>query len=142
MKPCLVDVNVWLALLVPRHTHHREASAWFERLAPGEAGLCRFVQLGVMRLLGNRAVMGEEAIAASEAWRILGGLLEDERVCFVPEPLAVDGFLERQFRYRVPTRNLISDAYLAAFALSSDRRLVTLDRGFQQFTGLDVVILG
>jgi predicted nucleic acid-binding protein len=33
------------------------------------------------------------------------------------------------------------DAYLAAFALAGGYRLVTTDRGFRQFNGLDVVVL-
>jgi predicted nucleic acid-binding protein len=35
----------------------------------------------------------------------------------------------------------VNDAYLAAFAITSDRKLVTFDRGFLEFPGLDVEIL-
>jgi hypothetical protein len=34
------------------------------------------------------------------------------------------------------------DAYLAAFALAGGYRLVTIDAGFTQFAGLDLVLLG
>jgi predicted nucleic acid-binding protein len=45
------------------------------------------------------------------------------------------------FRYRQPTPNLINDAYLAAFAIAGGYGLVTHDRGFAEFRGLDVEIL-
>ena len=67
MKRCLVDVNVWLALLVRQHEHHRLARKWFDTLTAGEGGLCRLVQLGLMRLLANRTIMGDHAIPAAEA---------------------------------------------------------------------------
>ena len=37
--------------------------------------------------------------------------------------------------------NLWTDAYLASFARCAGLRLVTFDRGFARFTGLDVLIL-
>ncbi len=141
MKRCLVDVNVWLALLVLQHEHHGVAGTWFETLAAGEAGLCRFVQLAIIRLLANRSVMGEHALAASAAWDLVEKLLEDERVEFVPEPDGVDSLLPALLNYPLPAGKLVTDAYLAAFAISASRRLVTLDRAFRQFRGLDLELL-
>ena len=65
-----------------------------------------------------------------------------ERVEFVPEPPDIDSFLPALLRYRVPTGKLVSDAYLAAFAMSSSRRLVTLDAGYRQFRGVELELLG
>jgi predicted nucleic acid-binding protein len=53
MKQCLTDVNVLLALLLRQHEYHRTALKWFDILAAGEAGLCRIVQLALIRLLGH-----------------------------------------------------------------------------------------
>jgi toxin-antitoxin system PIN domain toxin len=142
MRCSLVDVNVWLSLLVRRHEHHNTARRWYEALESAEAGLCRFVQLGVIRLLGNQAILGRDALSAPAAWNLMQELLEDERVEFVPEPPDIDSFLPPLLRYPVPTGKLVSDAYLAAFALSSSRRLTTLDAGYRQFRGLEVEILG
>jgi len=142
MKRCLVDVNVWLALLVRQHEHHRLARKWFDTLTAGEAGLCRLVQLGLMRLLAHRAIMGDHAIPAAEAWTLIEALLEDERVDFVPEPPELGSIFPTLLRYPIPTGKLIADAYLAAFAVGSSRRLVTLDRGFKQFRAVDMDLLG
>ena len=141
MKPCLVDVNVLLALLAPRHVHHSSAEEWFARIEAREAGMCRFVQLGVIRLLGNISVMGPGVLSASEAWHAIFELMQDERIEFIPEPTGIDSILPALFRYRVATVNLVADAYLAAFAIASSRKLVTMDRGFRQFHGLELELL-
>jgi len=65
----------------------------------------------------------------------------DERVEFLPEPPGVDRILAELLRYPAPTGKLINDAYLAAFAIASNRPLVTWDRGFPQFRGLRVRLL-
>jgi toxin-antitoxin system PIN domain toxin len=142
MKPCLVDVNIWVALLVPRHVHHQAADRWFDSLATAEAGLCRVAQLSVIRLLGNPAVMGGDAVPASHGWNIMSRLLEDERVEFLQEPPGLDAVLPELFRYPGPTAKLVSDAYLAAFAIAAGRGMLTADRGFEQFRGLTVELLG
>ena len=80
MKPCLVDVNVVLALLVRQHVHHALARDWFADLGARQAGLCRLVQLALIRLLGNRTVMAGDAVSALAGWRLIEELLEDERL--------------------------------------------------------------
>jgi toxin-antitoxin system PIN domain toxin len=142
MKRCLVDVNVILALLVRQHEHHRLARKWFDTLDANQAGLCRMVHLGIIRLLGNRAIMGDDALTASAAWNLLEELLGDERMELLAEPSNLDAVMPTLLNYPIPTGKLIADAYLAAFAICEDRRLVTLDRGFRQFRGLTVEILG
>jgi len=141
MKPCLADVNAVLPLLVRDHEFYRPAQRWFDRLDANEAGLCRQVQIGVIRLLGNRHIMGELAMPASTAWRMLEQLLEDERISFIQEPDLLDTHLPAYLNVPVPAPKLISDAYLAAFAVASSRRMVTFDAGFRQFKGLDVELL-
>jgi len=142
MKRCLVDVNVVLALLVRQHEHHRLARKWFDTLEASEAGLCRMVHLALIRLLGNRAIMGDDALSASAAWILIEELLLDERMEFLAEPSNLDSVMPSLLNYPIPTGKLIADAYLAAFAICETRRLVTLDRGFRQFRGLAVELLG
>ena len=141
MKRCLVDVNVWFALLVRQHKHHATARAWFETLAAGEAGMCRLVQLGLVRLLANRTILGDDAISATAAWALITSLLQDERVNFTEEPPQLDVYLPAYWNYPIPTGKLVNDAYLAALAASGSRRLVTLDRGFREFRRIEVQLL-
>ena len=141
MKLCLVDVNVWLALLVVQHAHHKIARQWFDGLAAGESGLCRIVQLGLIRLLGNASIMAQHAMPAARAWEVIETLLEDERVDLIHEPGELELILPSLLKYPIPAGKLVTDAYLAAFAIGASRRLVTLDSGFKQFKALDVVLL-
>jgi hypothetical protein len=141
MKPCLADANVLLALLSEQHKHHEIASRWFGNVRTGEAILCRVVQLALIRLLGNPAVMQENAIPASKAWALIAHLMEDERVVFAIEPPGLDSFVPKLLNYPVPTNKLVSDAYLAAFSLAGSMRLVTFDQGFKQFRGVDLELL-
>jgi toxin-antitoxin system PIN domain toxin len=142
MKLCLVDVNVMLALLVRQHEHHRLSRKWFDTLEVNEAGLCRLVHLALIRLLGNSAIMGDDALSASAAWILVEELLVDERVDFLAEPSDLDSVMPTLLHYPIPTGKLVGDAYLAAFAMCEGRRVATLDRGFRQFRGLSVELLG
>lgn len=142
MKPYLADVNVWLALMVQSHQHHGLAIDWYDSLGRAEAGLCRIVQLSLIRLLANPAILGEQAQSPATSWRLIETLLQDERVEFCNEPPALSTTLVGLWKYPVPTGKLVNDAYLAAFAKSGGYRLLTLDRGFRQFHGLDVTVLG
>jgi uncharacterized protein len=130
MKQCLADVNVPLALLVRHHEHHKLALKWFDRLATGEAGLCRWVQLSLVRLLGNRSIRSEYAVSAIAAWNLIDELLQDERLYFVAEPEAADSVYPGSLRYPISTGKLAGDEWLAAISIAASIRLVTLDSGF------------
>lgn len=141
MKQCLVDVNVLLALLADGHDHHQLAVVWFDSMAAREVVLCRIVQLSLIRLLGNRTIMGDKVRSASDAWRLIEELLRDQRIDFIGEPSQIDAVFPAMLRYRIPTNRLVADAWIAAFAIASSSRLVTFDAGFRQFKGLDLYLL-
>jgi uncharacterized protein len=141
MKPCLVDINIVLALLARNHVHHARVRKWFGAARRERVGLCRFVQLGVIRLLGNSSIMGEHAIAAIAGWELISALLDDERVEYACEPLGLETHLANFLNRPMNPGKLVSDAYLAAFAVADARTLATLDRGFRGLSGLEVEIL-
>ncbi len=65
------DLNVWIALTYNQHVHYEFAHRWFTAL-PEDAQLyfCRVTQIGFLRLLTTRAVMGDLVLSQAAAWEI------------------------------------------------------------------------
>ncbi len=138
----LCDVNVLLALCSDRHVHHGVACQWAEGVAKRhEVAVCRVTQLGLLRLLNNPAVMKEEALSTEECWRVYETLMEDERFVFRAEPAGLEGALKKATLPQSFAPKLWQDAYLAAFAMGAGLQLVTFDRGFRNFGGLNCRVL-
>jgi uncharacterized protein len=123
----LVDVGVWLAAVWGRHAHHPVAADWFGREAE-DVLFCRVTQMGLLRLLSNPAIMGNDAIDRSQAWRTFGQLWADERVLWADEPAELDAVWRAISARDDKSHKLWTDDYLAAFAQASEATLVTLDR--------------
>jgi toxin-antitoxin system PIN domain toxin len=142
MKSCLVDINVMVALLAGHHLQHALARKWFAGCGQGEIGICRYVQLGIIRLLGYPQVMGRSAISGFAAFRLIHELTElDERVEFINEAPGVDSYFPQLLSNQMPASKAVNDAYLAACAIAANRRLVTFDAGFRNFKSLDLALL-
>jgi uncharacterized protein len=123
----LVDVGVWLAAVWGRHIHHPAAADWFGKEAD-DIVFCRVTQMGLLRLLSNPAIMGDDAIDRSQAWRAYDQLWADERVLWAGEPDELDAVWRTISARDDKSHKLWTDDYLAAFAQASDAALVTLDR--------------
>lgn len=126
-----LDLNVWLALVWARHSHSDRAHAWFEQADSQQFLFCRFTQLGLLRLLTNKAVMGSDVKTTMGAWEIYDQCCADERIAFLPEPNGIDPMLRSYARSRQASPQVWADAYLAAFANAAGLRLVTFDKGFR-----------
>lgn len=128
------DVNVWTALTYDRHVHHRVATKWFESL--GETTrlfFCRLTQLGLLRLLTNEVVMGEEEVMSqAEAWEAYDRWLRDDRVSLLAEPEGLDDAFRAMSRLPHPAPKEWADSYLAAFASAANLTLVTFDRALHK----------
>ena len=123
----LVDVGVWLAAVWGRHAHHRIVADWFGKEGD-DIVFCRVTQMGLLRLLSNPAVMRDDAIDRSQAWRTYDQLWADERVLWADEPAELDAVWRTISARDDMSHKLWTDDYLAAFAQVSDATLVTLDR--------------
>jgi len=140
--PALCDVNVLLSLVTDRHALHGVSVRWCENVSAAGAVLCRVSQMGLLRLLNNPAVMGEDVLDTAGCWALWRRLLEDERFRFVPdEPRGLDAAFERFTSGREYSPRLWTDAYLAAFADAGQLTLVTFDHGFRGFPGLACDVL-
>jgi len=143
----LCDSNVWLALALSRHVHHRAARQWFDDASsPGSVLFCRATQHTLLRLLTNASVLGaygNPPLTNRQAWEVYQALLADDRIALrSEEPPGLEA-LWRRFAVRgTASPKLWMDAYLAAFALASGHRMVTTDAAFKQFGGLEIELLG
>jgi uncharacterized protein len=139
--PALCDTNLLLALCYDRHSHHSAALGWLDTQSKHDAVLCRATQLSLLRLLCHATVMAEDVCTLAQAWSVYDHILADERFVFRPEPTNLDPTLRRLTQANTPSSKLWQDAFLAAFALASRLHLATFDRGFQQFPGLQLILL-
>ena len=125
------DLNVWLALAIDGHPHESAAWKWLE-LLPGGARIlfARYTQVGVLRLLTNRAAMGPGVLTVRQAWDVYDRWLNDPRVDFHAEPYGMDpAFRDATASFdSEPASKWIGDSYLLAFAQRSNATLVTFDK--------------
>jgi toxin-antitoxin system PIN domain toxin len=144
MRYVLADVNVWLATLVAEHPHHEVAVDWWRNdlLEAGDRlAFCRVTQLGLLRLLTNDRVMGRQRKSVVAAWSVYRDLLSLPMVVFAPEPEGTEELLAEHCLLGGESPGVWTDAYLAAFARAGGLGLVTFDRGFRRYAGLDLRVL-
>jgi uncharacterized protein len=130
------DLNVWLALSVAGHSHSENAWRWMKFL-PHDARLIfsRYTQIGLLRLLTNPAVMGDQTLILRKAWGVYDRWLEDPRVEFYPEPRNIDaGFRQatEAFGSRQASK-AVGDCWLLAISNEVQATLVTFDRALHEF---------
>jgi uncharacterized protein len=124
------DLNVWLALSVTSHSHRPIAWNWFARFtANDKLAFSRYTQLGLLRLLTNPAVMGDQILTLKEAWHVYDSWLGDPRVLFYLEPRGVDSTFRKVTKplASLPASKAIGDSWLLAFAADTGATLVTFD---------------
>jgi uncharacterized protein len=122
----LVDVGVWLAAIWGRHAQHRVARDWFDQ-QQDDLMLCRVTQMSLLRLISNPAIMREDAVTRSEAWRIVDQLWSDNRVLWAEEPDHLEAVFRAISARDDGSHKLWTDDYLAAFAQASGASLSTFD---------------
>jgi toxin-antitoxin system PIN domain toxin len=122
----LVDVGVWLAAIWGRHARHHIARQWFDE-QPGDLLLCRVTRTGLLRLVSNPAIMGEDVVTRSEAWRIIDQFWSDNRVLWAEEPDHLEAVFRAISAQNDNSHKLWTDDYLAAFAQARGASLATLD---------------
>jgi uncharacterized protein len=123
----LLDVGVWLAAAWGRHRYSPVVAGWFAKQTD-DLVFCRVTQMGLLRLLSNPAILGEDAVDRSAAWRIFAQLWSDERVLWADEPAELDAVWRAISARDEKSHKLWTDDYLAAFAQTCDATLATLDQ--------------
>ena len=67
-KITLPDVKVGVALASDLHVHHGVARDWFMAVCEAGTAFCRVTQMGLLRLLTNSRVMGDDVLNQQQAW--------------------------------------------------------------------------
>ncbi len=138
----LIDVNVLVALVYPENENHAPAVKWLDGVANDSVFVCRMTQNGLLRLLTLSGVMKDDVRTMGEAWRVYDRVMTDARFCFAPEPEGIEDLWRTLCPAQVIAPKKWMDAYLAAFAIASGMQFVTFDRGFRDFRGLNLHLLG
>ena len=136
----LLDVNVWLALAYPGHTHHAAAKNYWSG-AGAQPAFCRVSMQGFLRLVTQAAVMGPAAHTPEEAWSIYAAHLASGRTLFLHEPATLEEQVQRYTTKADFNLRDWTDAWLAGFAVAAGCRLVSFDGGFKRYEGLDFLHL-
>ncbi len=135
------DVNVWLALTDDRHVHHQAARQYWNEQRANEIAFCRVTMLAILRLVTNAQVMSGHPFTNDEAWDIYRTYRNLTIIRFLPEANALETTFATLTTDSALPHRLWTDAYLAAFAISTANRLVSFDTDFQRFPGLDLLLL-
>lgn len=137
----LPDVNVWIALAFEAHSLHPAAKVWFDGIGDESCTFCRLTQQGFLRLATNPKAIGEDVLTLNEAWALYDSIVGDPRIRLEPEPVGIEATWRTFTQGDTFSTKVWSDAYLAAFAKTSGLRLVTCDKGFHRYSGLDWVLV-
>jgi len=143
----LIDPCVWLALSFEAHPCHRQTRQALLNAAPDHPRLwCRFSQRSFLRLACTPTLLNAYGAATAtnrDALHALQALLALPQVAVVEKAPNLMACWMKLARLDQAATNRWMDAYLAALAISSGWRLLTLDRDFPGFVinGLDLQLL-
>ncbi len=137
MPACLPDSNVWLAAAFAEHPAHAVSRRVLYSASADEPALwCRATQQSFLRLASTPVITqayGVPKTSNGDAWAALQTFLALPQVDVIDEPPELGrtwcqlGAIEQA----APKRWM--DAYLAAFAITADLSLISLDQDFRQF---------
>lgn len=134
----LLDVNVLVHAYREDAPRHAQLRAWLEGLVYSDSsfGVSDLVLSGFFRVVTHPRIFTpptpwESALEFAEA-------LRSQPNCMVLAPGERHWSIFRRLCREADARgNLVPDAYLAALAIESGSELVTTDRDFARFEGLD-----
>jgi uncharacterized protein len=136
----LLDVNVWLALAIEEHPHHRAATNYWAESAEAVRFFCRLSAMSLVRLLMHPKLMADRPLPLPKAWGLYRSFAALPGVAMLQEPEQLDTDLGALVARKLPSR-LLTDAYFAALAGMAHVRLVTFDRDFERFDRVSVLHL-
>ncbi len=138
----IVDTNVLIAAAISNHPHHQIAKTWLQQALQSERqlGLPVNAVLGFVRIVTQSRIV-QTPLTINQAQQWLNVCLQAPN-CVQPQPAS--DHLSKVFDLlnRVGSAgNLVSDAHLAVLAIEHGASIVSFDRDFQRFPGLQVLLL-
>lgn len=137
----LPDVNVWVAVSLADHVHHERAVRYWRHEAAPVVAYCSATYLALLRMLTMTSLPEYMRLSPSDAHERVVAWLSHPSVSVTAEPKDTLVQLARFVETGVIRPNDWSDAFLAAFAIAGQFRLVTFDRDFNRFPGLHLLHL-
>lgn len=136
----LLDVNVWLALAIEEHPHHRVAASYWSSHAKTPRFFCRLSAMSFVRLLVHPRVMADKPLSLAKAWMLYRSFATLPGIAMLGESERLDADLAALITPKLPPR-LFTDAYFAALARTAGLQLVTFDKDFERFERLNLLRL-
>ena len=135
MTRYLLDTNILIALLWPRHSQQTKVAAWFRANAISSFATCSFTQAGFLRITCSPQIVGEY-FSLSEASELLHEFAGLPGHLFWPT--TVDFFeAAAPFQRRVYGPKQITDAYLLGIAGKHGGKLATMDKAIKSLAGAE-----
>jgi toxin-antitoxin system PIN domain toxin len=137
----LVDVNVLLAAHRLDHGFHDRAKAWLDAALAAEVPSVTvpdLVWVGFLRIATSHRVFNQPSTIA-EAVAFAQALIEAPAYFAAPSARGGLTLFLRLAQAAGVAGNLVTDAYIAACALSLDAAVATFDTDFHRFEGLRLI---
>jgi uncharacterized protein len=131
MGAWLLDVNVLLAMIWPRHAYHDHAIEWFVDHRSEQWATCALTEIGFLRVITNPAFSQFAPGFEEAAEMLIISKRESGSYRFWASDIASDG-LTSMFGKRLSGHQQITDAYLLALAVHNRGKLLTFDRRIRQ----------
>lgn len=122
----LLDINVLIALLDPKHIFHSDAHSWWKSLRDVKWASCPLTENGFLRVMSNPRYDKGRLFSFTELATLLADFRRDSNHEFWPDDLSLlDGTVIMQDS--VLGSKQLTDVYLLALAVKNNGRLVTFD---------------
>lgn len=139
----LWDVNAWVYAFRPDSPLHARARGMLEEsLTRGEPFLfCPFLAASFLRLVTNPRVFVQPS-DIHESWRFLDRLETDPAAQYAETDRQTYAIFKHLALVTRAAGNGVPDALVAATALRHGARLITADRAFRAYPGVEVELFG
>jgi uncharacterized protein len=132
----LLDTNVLIPLLWPRHTERSRVVAWFRANALSSFATCSFTQAGFLRISCSEQIVGER-FKLKEARALIFEFTKLAGHEFWPTTIDIFAATDPVLR-RMHGPKQITDAYLLGIAKLNGGKLATLDKAIVSLAGSEL----